>query len=76
MTYYQIELAILKYFPNKITEELEHDISINVSNYDEFLKFKCTEETQELYSFTSMLLFQKAQENYLKVNDYIRSKDI
>lgn len=74
MTYYQLERAVLKYLPNKINEELEHKLSINVSNYDEFFQFKCTEETQELYAFTSMLLFQKAQNNFLKVSDYIKER--
>lgn len=74
MTYYQLERAALKYLPNNINEELEHELSINVSNYDEFFKFKCTEETQELYAFTTMLLFQKAQNNFLKVSDYIKER--
>lgn len=72
--YYKIERALLCYAPQKMTDEQKHDIELSISHYDEFHKCPRISKESELYNFTSMLLFQEAQNNVNNVSDYFLEK--
>lgn len=71
MTYYQMERAVMCYLPQLLTQELKDRIDRNISLYDEFFTIKYNEESQEIFEFTTRLLFQEAQKNVNEADEYI-----
>ena len=72
--YYKIERALLCYAPQKLTEKQKHDIELSISHYDDFYNCPKSSKESELYNFTSMLLFQEAQNNVNNISDYFIEK--
>lgn len=72
--YYKIERALLCYAPQKLTDEMKHDLEMSITHYDEFYKCPRSSKESELYNFTSILLFQEAQKIVNGISDYFIEK--